>query len=148
MRRLTFAAISALTLLITLLVSPADAVRAPSYSQSAVTATNNNRARHDLTRLQTNACLQQFANKQAALLARTKPLEHQDLGPILNRCGLSRVGENIAYGYPSGNAVVRGWMNSPGHRANILNRSYRLIAIGAVQRNGVWWVSQVFGARP
>ncbi|MEA2427502.1 MAG: hypothetical protein QOF37_1130 [Thermoleophilaceae bacterium] len=43
------------------------------------------------------------------------------------------VGENIAWGswdYASPAAIVKGWMNSPPHRANILNRSFREIGIG------------------
>ena len=40
-------------------------------------------------------------------------------------------GENIAYGYASPQAVMDGWMNSEGHRANILNPSYTRI--------GGWW---------
>lgn len=40
------------------------------------------------------------------------------------------VGENIAAGYATPEAVVNGWMNSPGHRANILNAQYRDIGIG------------------
>ncbi|KIL46639.1 hypothetical protein KP77_27660 [Jeotgalibacillus alimentarius] len=42
----------------------------------------------------------------------------------------SYVGENIAAGYPTAQAVVKGWMESPGHRANILNENYTHIGIG------------------
>lgn len=35
-----------------------------------------------------------------------------------------RAGENLAYGYQSAAAVVAGWMDSPGHRANILNPAF------------------------
>ncbi|MCJ8282808.1 MAG: CAP domain-containing protein, partial [Rivularia sp. ALOHA_DT_140] len=42
----------------------------------------------------------------------------------------SFVGQNIAAGYMSAEEVVRGWMNSPGHRENILNPSYKEIGIG------------------
>jgi uncharacterized protein YkwD len=53
----------------------------------------------------------------------------------------------VAYGYPSGSAVVAGWMGSSGHRANILNSSYRLLGVGAVQSSdGRWYAAQVFGA--
>lgn len=41
-------------------------------------------------------------------------------------------GENIAMGYRSAAAVVAAWMNSPGHRANILNASYTRIGVGYV----------------
>jgi len=42
-------------------------------------------------------------------------------------------GENIAEGQPTPEAVMSAWMNSPGHRANILNPTYRSIGIGVVQ---------------
>ncbi len=42
----------------------------------------------------------------------------------LMELGIDKVGENIAYGYGTGKAVVRGWMNSPGHRKNLLNPRY------------------------
>ncbi|SDL49367.1 Cysteine-rich secretory protein family protein [Glycomyces sambucus] len=55
------------------------------------------------------------------------------------------VGENIAYGYPDAEAVMEGWMNSEGHRANILNCDYDVIGIGAYDRDGtIYWV-QMFG---
>ena len=47
------------------------------------------------------------------------------------------VGENIAYGYPTPEAVVRGWMNSEGHRANILSQSYTHLIVGI---EGTYWV--------
>lgn len=40
------------------------------------------------------------------------------------------VGENIAAGYSSAKAVVDGWKNSPGHRANMLNPNYNEIGVG------------------
>lgn len=53
-------------------------------------------------------------------------------------------GENIAYGYNSAESVMKGWMNSPGHRSNILG-NYSTIGIGCFEYNGVdYWV-QLFG---
>lgn len=55
-------------------------------------------------------------------------------------------GENIAAGYPTPASVVEGWMNSPGHRANILNSSYTQIGIGYVYdstNHRAYW-SQIF----
>jgi uncharacterized protein YkwD len=55
------------------------------------------------------------------------------------------VGENIAYGYPDAEAVMEGWMDSEGHRANILNCGYSVIGVGAADRDGtIYWV-QAFG---
>ncbi len=47
-------------------------------------------------------------------------------------------GENIAKGYQTPEAVVNGWMNSSGHRANILNRLYTHIGVGYVADGNYW----------
>lgn len=39
------------------------------------------------------------------------------------------IGENLAAGYPTARQVVSGWMNSPGHRANILSKNYRDVGL-------------------
>lgn len=46
--------------------------------------------------------------------------------------------ENIAVGYGTPESVVRGWMNSPGHRANILTEGLTHIGIGYDQRGNYW----------
>ena len=53
-------------------------------------------------------------------------------------------GENIAYGYKTPQAVVDGWMNSSGHRDNILNSSYTQIGVGYVA-NGNYWTQMFIG---
>ena len=123
------------------------ATPAERYADRAFAATNAQRADRDRVRLREAACLTGFAERWARHMARTGRLVHQELGPIVRRCDLRMAGENIAYGYPSGTAVVnRGWMHSRGHRENILRPSYRLMGIGAARdRHGTWWVSQVFG---
>lgn len=54
-------------------------------------------------------------------------------------------GENIAKGYLSAQSVVNGWMNSSGHRANILNGSFNKIGVGAytTTNNTTYW-TQMF----
>ena len=47
-------------------------------------------------------------------------------------------GENIARGYKTPSAVVNGWMNSSGHRANILNGSFTHIGVGYVESGSYW----------
>lgn len=53
-------------------------------------------------------------------------------------------GENIAAGQPSPKAVVTSWMNSPGHRANILNKSYSQIGVGYASggQYGSYWTEE------
>lgn len=54
-------------------------------------------------------------------------------------------GENIAYGQQSAQSVMNGWMNSSGHRANILNPNYTSIGIGHYQNaSGVHYWTQLF----
>ncbi|MGF0173966.1 CAP domain-containing protein [Streptomyces sp. Marseille-Q5077] len=57
------------------------------------------------------------------------------------------IGENIACGQRSSGEVVEGWMNSPGHRANILKRDFTHIGIGFAGGGpaGTYW-TQLFGA--
>ena len=54
-------------------------------------------------------------------------------------------GENIAKGYSTPQAVVNGWMNSSGHRANILNTRYTHIGVGFVSGGNYW--TQMFIAK-
>lgn len=53
-------------------------------------------------------------------------------------------GENIAWGQKTPEQVMNGWMNSSGHRANILNASYTHIGVGYYQKNGVNYWTQLF----
>ena len=59
---------------------------------------------------------------------------------MMNNFGISyrTAGENIAKGYATPKAVVDAWMNSPGHRANILNSSYTHIGVGYVASGNYW----------
>ncbi len=56
------------------------------------------------------------------------------------------VAENIAMGYSTPQQVMEGWMNSPGHRANILNGGYTHIGVGVCDGCGKHW-TQCFGSR-
>ena len=57
------------------------------------------------------------------------------------------IGENVAMGYRTPEAVMDGWMNSAGHRANILNCKAKAIGIGvAAASNGTLYWTQLFGS--
>lgn len=57
----------------------------------------------------------------------------------------SAAGENIAYGQRTPADVMNAWMNSPGHRSNILSPSYTEIGVGlATNKNGVKYWTQMF----
>ncbi|WP_411103887.1 sigma-70 family RNA polymerase sigma factor [Streptomyces sp. cmx-4-9] len=59
----------------------------------------------------------------------------------------STYGENIAKGQQTPDQVMDSWMKSPGHRANILNCSFKDIGVGVHQGPGGPWWTQNFGAR-
>ena len=65
---------------------------------------------------------------------------------MIRAFGLSfrTAGENIAYGQRTPQAVVNAWMNSSGHRANILNASYTQIGVGYVAA-GHYWTQMFIG---
>ena len=62
----------------------------------------------------------------------------------------SPIGENIAAGYATPDAVMAGWMSSPGHCSNIMSSSYRSIGVGYAYRAGspfgAYW-TQDFGGQ-
>jgi uncharacterized protein YkwD len=117
------------------------------YERQVFAATNGNRADNGVSALRLNDCLNHAAVRQAKAMAQREQIFHQDLGRVLRKCKLNTAGENVASGYRSGVSVVNdGWMNSAGHRDNILNPSFTLIGVGArLGHNGRWYVSQVFG---
>ena len=65
---------------------------------------------------------------------------------MIRAFGLSfrTAGENIAYGQRTPQAVVNAWMNSSGHRANILSASYTQIGVGYVA-SGNYWTQMFIG---
>ena len=129
--------------------APAQATTVADYQRDIFSATNHQRARHDLAKFRHQDCVQRYAVRQAKRMAKQERMFHQDLGVVLDRCHLHKAGENVAYGFDLGVAVVKvGWMQSPPHRANILDPAFRLLGAGARRGdNGVWYAAQVFGQR-
>lgn len=57
----------------------------------------------------------------------------------------SAAAENIAYGQTSAQSVMTSWMNSAGHKANILNKSFTHIGVGVAKKaNGTLYFTQMF----
>jgi len=117
--------------------------------------TNSERTRAGLAALTVDAQLNTAAQLQAAQLAAVHLLQHDIRDGAyptppdrLAAAGYAweAYGENIASGYPNAAETVAAWMNSPGHRDNILNPAFTEIgtasAIDAAGRK--YWV-QVFG---
>jgi uncharacterized protein YkwD len=58
------------------------------------------------------------------------------------------IGENIGVGYNSGSDVVKGWLNSPGHCANIMNPNFQDSGVSVVKsRDGKLYWTMVYGKR-
>ncbi|MDP9821002.1 CAP domain-containing protein [Nocardioides massiliensis] len=109
---------------------------------------NQARANADLVRLRQAPCLKRTARVQAQRQANQQRMFHQPLRPVLKRCNLRMVGENVAQGYRMPAGVHRAWMRSPGHRANILEPSYRMVGVARARaQNGDLYWAVVFGHR-
>lgn len=148
LRRATAVALIALVGLVAAPIAPVQAATpANDYARAAFKATNAQRVARDIAPLAAGACLRKFAVRQARKMATQERMFHQDLGAIMEACGLSGAAENVAYGYRSGRAIVnQGWIHSEGHRANILNPAFTRMGIGARKgEDGNWYVAQVFG---
>jgi uncharacterized protein YkwD len=118
---------------------------------------NAERRRRGLRPLVFNARLDQMARIQATNMAYFQKMAHvipQAQLPTLSDRAHSveypyaEIAENVALGYPTAEAVVQGWMNSTGHRANILNPGVveTGIAIARSAAGGLYYC-QVFGRR-
>ncbi len=73
----------------------------------------------------------------------------RDVGKRVTEAGYmwTWVGENIAKGQRNADEVMNSWMDSSGHRANILNGHYEDVGFGVTKdSNGTWWWTTDFGA--
>lgn len=120
-----------------------------SYASEVITLVNAERAKYNLAPLTTEK------NLSAAALTRAKEIvqsfshtrpDGTSFSTVLKEHGISyRIsGENIAWGQKTPQEVVRGWMNSPGHRANILNERFTSIGVGYHIENGRTYWTQLF----
>lgn len=98
---------------------------------------NRYRILNRLRPLAPNSKLRQAAIDHAKWMAETETMSHvgRDHSSFITRLKnagyqYSYAGENIAFGYGLPANVMKGWAQSPGHRANILNPKYREIGIG------------------
>jgi uncharacterized protein YkwD len=132
------------SLLVALVAVVALALGACSAEEDEATAlVNQSRSYVGLPGLPTNIDLYLKAQSWSQRLANEQRLYHSYL-PDGNGYNWSRLGENVGYGY-SIRQVHDAFMNSSGHRANILDRGFNRIGIG-VTRDGAgrYWVVQEF----
>ncbi|MGW0806325.1 CAP domain-containing protein [Nonomuraea sp. NPDC002799] len=117
--------------------------------------TNAERAQGGCQPLKHDPQLRAAAFGHSSDMARTGHFDHdsQDGRTFMDRIkaagftGGSAFAENIAFGQPTAASVVQGWMNSPGHRANIMNCRYNLIGVGAAtsSQGRIYWTQDFAG---
>ncbi|MFG2505500.1 CAP domain-containing protein [Streptomyces rubiginosohelvolus] len=127
--------------------SPTDA----SARSEVLALVNQERAKVGCSPLSTSAPLTSLAQNFSEDMAARGFFDHTDPDGDTPWDRAAQAGvqglaaENIARGQADAQAVMEGWMNSEGHRANILNCDYKTIGIGVHEGSGgPWWV-QNFG---
>jgi uncharacterized protein YkwD len=117
--------------------------------ETVVHLVNEARRRAKLGPLATDPALTRTAGKRSAAMAAERRLSHSGWERALRKAGLEddSLGENVAYNYEGAGAVMRGWMESPGHRANILRSAFKRIGVGCVvdERGHRWWTQDFAG---
>lgn len=121
-----------------------------SYIEQVVNLVNIERAKEGLAPLTIDKNVQKAAQVRAEEIvtsfSHTRP-NGSSFSTALAEQNVSyrRAGENIAWGQRSPEEVVNAWMNSAGHRANIMNSSFTRIGVGYYQNaRGVKYWSQLF----
>ena len=122
---------------------------ADAYAVEVVRLVNEERAKQGLSALQMDAGVTAAAQVRAreivSTFSHTRP-DGRKCFTALDEAGVRYrgAGENIAYGQPSPAAVVNAWMNSPGHRANILNANFTTIGVGHHTAGSTHYWTQFF----
>jgi uncharacterized protein YkwD len=138
-------------------VASAEPANESNFVGRVLELTNVERQNAGLAPLNWNPQLQDAAQTYSEVLASSGCFAHT-CGPVPNfadrdgRAGYSdwtNIGENIAAGYVTPEAVVAGWMASPGHRENILSSEFTEIGVGMASTGdqfGRYWTEE-FGTR-
>ena len=122
-----------------------------SYENEVIRLVNEIRGAYGLNPLTANWELSRIARYKSEDMSNNRYFSHTSPTygtpfQMIKAFGLSyrTAGETIAYGYRTPAAVVDGWMNSSGHRANILNASYTQIGVGYCA-SGNYWTQMFIG---
>ncbi len=134
------------------LIYPGQLIRIPEqnskvmeYEQEVIRLVNEIRAENGLQPLTYDWQLGRVARyksldmKENRYFSHTSPIYGSPF-QMIRDFGISfkSAGENIARGYPTPQSVVNGWMNSSGHRSNILSSNYTKIGVGYVADGNYW----------
>ncbi|WP_456119842.1 CAP domain-containing protein [Virgibacillus tibetensis] len=121
------------------------------FEQEVVELTNQERAKQGLSALKIDTELSKVAREKSRDMAANNYFAHNSPTygspfDMMQKFGVSyrTAGENIAKGQRTPTEVVNAWMNSDGHRANILNGNFTHIGVGFVEQ-GNHWTQQFIG---
>lgn len=105
-----------------------------AVEKQMVEQTNAQRVKYGLPPLAIDQSLEKTARSHAVWMTNNHAMQHSN----------QNVGENIAMGQHTTGEAVTDWMNSPGHRANILNSSYKRTGVAAFQTpdGTIYWCQQ------
>lgn len=123
----------------------------PSESAAVLSLVNEERAKAGCQPLEHDTQLAQLARDFSRDMAERGFFSHTDPdgnGPWdrADAAGIGNLGgENIARGQPDAISVMESWMNSDGHRANILNCDFTTLGVGVHEAAGGPWWTQAFG---
>lgn len=133
--------------------SPKPVSTSSSMASQVLALVNDERAKAGCGALTTSSALQRAAQGHSADMAANDYFSHdsqdgRSFSDRIRAAGYSggAIAENIAAGQQSASAVMQSWMNSSGHRANILNCSYRHLGVGYAKGGSMspYW-TQDFG---
>ncbi|SIQ16166.1 uncharacterized protein, YkwD family [Bacillus cereus] len=128
---------------------PAEEAKSLSeFEQRVVELTNAERTKQGLPALQIDTELSKVARIKSEDMQKNNYFDHNSPTygspfDMMKKFGISykSAGENIAQGQRTPEEVVQAWMNSAGHRANILNNGFTHIGVGYVE-SGNYWTQQ------
>ena len=113
--------------------------------RAVVSLVNEIRAQYGLSALTLDESLCRYARVKSQDMQQNGYFSHESPTygspfDMMRSFGISYsyAGENIAMGYSSAQSVVEAWMNSAGHRANILSANFTYIGVGYIANGGYW----------
>jgi len=122
-----------------------------AYEQQVVDLTNQERAKNGLPALKVDVTLSKMAHEKSRDMSANGYFSHTSPTygspfDMMKKYGISYryAGENIAMGQRTPEEVVKAWMNSEGHRKNILSPNYNYIGVGYVAQ-GNYWTQEFIG---
>lgn len=120
-----------------------------AYEDEVIRLVNAERAKYSLSPLQKDEGAASVAHVRAKEIVQSFSHTRPDGSSCFTAAKeqgvtYSTAGENIAYGYADPAQVVNGWMNSEGHRKNILSSSFSKIGVGCYSSGNVLYWSQFF----